>query len=707
MDTDHFCCFGCRFVHHLQTVGDNHTSNTTGTFFLRVGLGIFLTMNLMVFNWFFYSQHIYEQSNAPADSTANMLAGLFAYLMFALCTLVMLLVGSPIAIDVIERLRHTRGRRIDMNLLILVGVGAAYAISAVHTIRGYGNLYFDTAALILVLVTIGGYLDARARQRANEAGNSLIDVLPDTARVKRNHQTTTIDAGDLIVGDRVQVRAGESIPVDGIVRDGVCDINEAALTGESKPRTVGVGHEVVAGSISIDGQLWIEATQVGGDRRIEQVKRLLKQARQQQPVVQRIADRIASIFVPIVMALAATVLIVVSWQSDVETGLFRALSVLLISCPCALGLAAPLATSNALACAARQGILFNAAPILEKAAAVRVVAFDKTGTLTDPRIELSQVETQRGWECREAIRIAASIEHGTNHPIARGLCEEAARQEIETKDTTHVRIHAGRGVEGWVNGQHYRIGNTTWLHEARIDTPSTPDNGCLHVHLFDEEGIIATFHFRESIKPQTKTLIHDLREKHYAIQVLTGDESAAARRIKIELSVPVHAQLLPDDKLEHIKKIQQDTGPKNLVAFVGDGINDAPALAQADVGISVYGATQLASNAGHVQLIGGDIKQVAHALAMARDTVRRIKLNLFWAFSYNTIGLIAATAGLLTPVLAAVLMAGSSFLIIATSRKAGEIKTNNSARQVGTPHRLDTSESSLESNLTAVQHAAT
>lgn len=641
-------------------------------------------MNLMVFNWFFYSQHIYgiaDNAGNKADVTGSMLTSVFAYLMLVLCTMVMVLVGSPIIADVIDRLRQSRGRNFDMNLLIIVGVGAAYAISAIHTFQGQGHLYFDTAALILVLVTLGGYLDARAKQHASVAGNELLDLLPATVQVRRDCQLQTISAGEVKVGDHVQACPGERIAVDGMISYGASDVDESAITGESKPRATQAGDSVMAGAIAIDGQLWIQAQRVGEHRMIEQIKQMLDEARRQQPQIQRLADRVATAFIPVVMLLALAVFVVVTLQTNVEAGLFRSLSVLLISCPCALGLAAPLATSMAMTRAARRGILFKSAHVLEQAASVRTIFFDKTGTLTDPHLTIESIEPREGMPAEQALQIAASMESGSGHPIAQSLCDAARERAINLESSNNVKVLPGQGITASLDDRDFSIGNHAMLKakgwdvsvNISSDSSKNDSNACIPVYLLDDSGVVCVFQLAETVKLKTRETLEQLRQSKFRIEVLTGDASGPASKLAESLGIPVHSRLLPGDKLDYIAAAQGSRSDQQCVAFVGDGINDAPALAKADVGISVFGATHLATQAGDVHLIGRDIDAVPQVFHIARDAVRRIKINLAWAFGYNTVGLTLATIGLLSPMVAAVLMVASSMLIVVTSQEAGDV----------------------------------
>lgn len=399
-----FCCFGCRFAYRLalpaaEAEKAGGASPPPNTLLLRLGLGVFLAINIMVFSWLGYSREVFGA--AATGGGYGALAGLFSYLTLFLCTLVMVLLGVPLLADSWRRLvaRGPSGgdspttARLDAQLLIVIGVFAAYLLSAIHTLRGEGSLYFDTAAMVLVIVTLGSYLDAGAKRRAAAAATQLLASLPTTMWVRRGDGAVEV-AGDVVEpGDLVRVRPGETVPVDGIVDEGSSRVAEASLTGESQPRAVEPGDRLLAGTVSLDGQLWVRAEKVGDDTVVALMERSLAQARGLQPPVQRLADRVAAIFVPGVLLLAIAVFALGAWRGDWSGGMLTALSVLLISCPCALGLAAPLASWHALRRAAEQGILIDSPATLELAATVEQLFLDKTGTLTRPEPAVNQAAT--------------------------------------------------------------------------------------------------------------------------------------------------------------------------------------------------------------------------------------------------------------------------------------------------------------------------
>ena len=620
----------------------------------------------MVFNWVVYWEHIFD--NAAVAESYGPLASLISYLLLFLCTIVVAALGVPMAADAISFRRSSF--RFDADALIVIGVAAAYLLSAVNTVRGSRHLYFDTAAIILVLVTLGKYLDALTRTKAVRAVYSGLSDLPRTVHVERNGQTIGIDTAELRVGDLVQVRSGEMLAIDGRVLRGSAHLDESHMTGESRPRSVAAGDDLLAGSIPVDGSLWVSAQSVGDDTAAAHVRRLLDQARRQQPRIQRLADRAAAIFVPAVITIALAVCIHHVAAGNVPRGLLDGLSVLLISCPCALGLAAPLATWAALGRAARRGVIIESGRAMETAARVRHVFCDKTGTLTLPSLSFVDVKTfDPAADDDDALALAAAIASSTTHPVAAALTAAARQRQLQLPAADDVQVMPGMGVIASVAGRRMRLGRREILPDLDIEPG---DGDMVNVFLTDDRRAIARFRFAEQLRPDAAAAVSALRDMHVSIEVLTGDGPSPAERVGRALDIPVHHQLLPADKVEHVCR-RQSGRQRSAVAMVGDGINDAPVLAAADVGFAVGSATDLARQAGHVHLTGPSLLLLPHTLTLARHTMRRIRLNLLWAFGYNTLGIALAAWGVLTPVIAALAMLGSSLLIIITSRGAGDI----------------------------------
>lgn len=661
---EQFCCFGCRMVHGLRRAGetdDRGAGPGQNALLLRMGAGIFLTMNIMVFSYFFYSREVWDADGGAVSRDGALVAGLLSHLLLLLCTGVVVLLGVPLAADAVGRLR----RGIDANLLILIGVAAAFVLSAVHTFRGQGSLYYDTAAMILLLVTIGSYLDSGAKRRAMLSAEALLASAPTEATVIRDGKSVTVPVTDVRVDEPVIVRAGQHLPVDAIVDEGDSHVDEATMTGESQPRAVTRGDTVLAGSVNVDGLLCVRATRVGEDRTIMQMRRLLEHARGYQPALQRLADAIAAVFVPLVIVLAVCLFILHAFRGSAADGMLVALSVLLISCPCALGLSAPLASWCALTRAARRGILIDSGATLERVSRIRQVYFDKTGTLTAGTMSVVRIEPTAGQQADEVLRIAAAIESSSTHPIARAVLREAACRELDVPQAQRSVLLPGKGIEATIDGQVYRLGSGRLLDDAIAPQPDAA--GEVAIYLLQGTSLLGRIVLHETIREDAASAVDRLRAMGVNCRMLTGDQPAAAQRVATALDIEFEAAMLPQAKLARLR----EAGPRT--AMVGDGINDAPSLAAADVGIAVAGGTDLARQAGNVHLLTDHLDRVADLLALARHAMRRIRVNFAWAFGYNIVGITLAAMGLLNPIFAASAMVASSLFVIANSRRAGDI----------------------------------
>jgi heavy metal translocating P-type ATPase len=666
-----FCCFGCRIAFGLARPATS--SGDVGpptTLVLRLGLGIFFALNIMAFSGVFYSREIFAEEAARA-APYGPLQGLLAYLLMLLASGVVVTLAFPL---LGEALGELRGRRYGADHLIVIGVFAAYALSAIHVVHGRGSLYFDTVAVVLVVVTLGRLLEATAKRRAAQSVGSAIAELPRRIVVRRAGEDIDVDRADVAIGDTVRARAGETIGVDGVVVDGEGFVDESSLRGESRPRAARSGDSVLAGTTSLDGTLWVQARALGPDTAVAQVRALLARSRGTRPAIQRVADRIAGAFVPFVIVLA---LVVFGWHArggDTERGLFDALSVLLISCPCSLGLAAPLSTWTALRRAANAGVLVDSAETLEKASRVRQIFFDKTGTLTEPQARLSAIETACGVDRDEALAIAASLEAESSHPFARAFLD-AWRGRGALLRAGSPRTLPGIGIEGDVAGRRLRIGGPRLVAAGAIAGDplflSATDRAETAVYLADEERILARFRVDERLRPEAEPALRALLALGIESRILSGDRAAAAANIASALGVPFNAELLPADKVAHLRAVRERGAAAGSVGVVGDGINDAPVLAAADIGIAMGSATDLARQAGNVHLVADRLDRLPDFFADARAAVRRVRWSLAWAFAYNTIGIALAAAGRLTPVFAAGAMAASSVAIVVFSQRTG------------------------------------
>ncbi len=573
-----------------------------------------------------------------------------------------------------------RTRSINMDFLIALGTSVAYFYSVAVLFFPEGlpvkveerDVYFEVSAVIIAFVLLGKYMEEIIKTRSSAAVRKLLDLKPATASVVRNGVEMEVPAESVMVDEICIVRPGQKLPTDGVVLEGTSSVDESMLTGESMPVGKSPESQVIGGTINRSGMLRIRATRVGADTALAQIIRMVEEAQSSTAQIQRIADQVTGYFVPAVVAVA--LLAFFGWwlAGNFPQGLLAFIAVLIIACPCALGVATPAALMVGVGKGAEAGILIRGAEILERAQKLTTVVFDKTGTLTRGEPNITDVIPFAGTDENTVLRVAASVEVGSEHPLGEAIVRGARHRGLNLGKVEKFEAVAGHGIKGKLDGVSVLLGNRRHLKKEGVDPASAEETmvrleseGKTAMLVASNNSLIGIIAVADTLKPEAKEAIAALRSEEIEVVMLTGDNRLTANAIGQELGITrVIAEVLPSDKVAVIQDLQKGG---NAVAMVGDGVNDAPALATAQIGIAIGSGSDVAKETGGIILVRNDVRDVVTAIRLSRATMRKIKQNLFWAFIYNIIGIPIAALGFLNPIIAAAAMALSSLSVIVNS----------------------------------------
>jgi P-type Cu+ transporter len=598
-----------------------------------------------------------------------------AWLQFALATPVQFIFGARFYRAAWSALRARAG---NMDQLVAIGTSAAYGLSlyqwAASPTGSMPHLYFEASAVIITLILLGKYLESRAKRQTSSAIRALQALRPERALRLQGGVEQWVALAELQLGDTIVVKPGERFPVDGLVREGQSDADEALISGESLPQPKQPGDSVTAGAINGEGRLLIETTALGAETVLSRIIRLVEDAQAAKAPIQKLVDKVSRIFVPSVLLIALATL--VTWLllgASIETALLNAVAVLVIACPCALGLATPTAIMAGTGVAARHGILIKDAEALEVAHSVTLVAFDKTGTLTSGSPRIAHMQAVDG-DATQLLQLAGALQRGSEHPLAKAVLDQCAEQQLTLAEVSDSQALAGRGIAGKIGDRQLALGNKRLLEEHWLQNQTLIAEALAWeaegrtlswlMELAPQPQVLGLFAFGDTLKEGAAEAISALSAQGITSHLISGDNKGSVNSVAQALGIKAaHAEVLPANKAAIITELKKDA----VVAMVGDGINDAPALAAADVGIAMGSGTDVAMHAAGITLMRGDPRLVADALDISRRTYNKIRQNLFWAFAYNLVGIPLAASGLLNPMLAGAAMALSSVSVVSNA----------------------------------------
>ncbi|MGN7103291.1 heavy metal translocating P-type ATPase [Ralstonia holmesii] len=590
-----------------------------------------------------------------------------------------------------------RTRNINMDFLIALGTSVAYFYSvAVLFFPSWlpvkvaeRDVYFEVSAVIIAFVLLGKYMEEIIKKKSSAAVRRLLDLKPAVAHVIRDGKEVEIPAESIMVSELVVVRPGEKIPTDGKVTEGQSSVDESMLTGESMPVEKAPGAQVIGGTLNRSGAFTFQATRIGADTALAQIIKMVEEAQASSAQIQRLADQVTGYFVPAVVAVA--LLAVVGWTlaGHFPQGLLAFIAVLIISCPCALGVATPAALMVGVGKGADSGILIRGGEVLERAEKLTTVVFDKTGTITRGEPTVTDILPFGSHQEVELLTIAAAVESGSEHPLGEAIVRAAQHRTLAIPKAGAIEALSGMGIRGEVDGRRVWLGNRRLFAQQAIATDavepaltSLEADGKTAMLVGVEGELIGIVAVADTVKPEATEAVTTLKARRIKVVLLSGDNRRTAQAIGRQVGIDrVIAEVLPDDKVQHIRALQQEG---EVVAMVGDGVNDAPALAAADIGIAIGSGSDVAKETGSIILIRNDVRDVAASIELSRATMRKIKQNLFWAFIYNTIGIPIAAFGLLNPILAAAAMSLSSLSVVANSALLKRVRLGTTEREVAT-----------------------